>query len=324
MESGYERPSRPRLLLAGALVLACALGPLTGRALAASAPTATTKGTAAVGYASAILYGSVNPQGVTSSYGFEYGKTGSYGSKTSLESAGNGTQAITVSQAIQGLEAGTVYHYRLLASSSAGTSYGSEHTFTTARVPLSVTISGTPDPVIFGNPFFVQGTLSGTGAGNREIVLQANPYPYTQGFQTVGNPELTSSSGQFSFPYVGLLQNAQLRVMTVGSPTVTSATVTENVAVRVSLHIRRAHRRGHFAVYGTISPAEPGGLVGFEQVLPADRYALVNGTAVKPYSATESTYSRTVPLKAHTLYRVFVQVKNQANVSTVSASVLSP
>ncbi|MGD0454582.1 MAG: hypothetical protein ABSB69_13380 [Solirubrobacteraceae bacterium] len=39
---------------------------------------------------------------------------------------------------------------------------------------------------------------------------------------TVGNPELANSAGGFSFPYVGLLENTQLRVVTVGKPEVAS------------------------------------------------------------------------------------------------------
>jgi len=65
-------------------------------------------------------------------------------------------------------------------------------------------------------------------------VLQANPFPYLGGFKTVGNPEVTNSVGGFSFPFLGLNENAQLRVMTVGRPVVSSLVVLENVAVRVS------------------------------------------------------------------------------------------
>ena len=67
-------------------------------------------------------------------------------------------------------------------------------------------IVGAPDPVVFGNPFFVEGTLLGTGASTHAVVLQANPFPYPGGFKTVGNPEVTNSAGGFSFPFLGLLK----------------------------------------------------------------------------------------------------------------------
>jgi hypothetical protein len=83
-----------------------------------------------------------------------------------------------------------------------GNDQGTERTFTTPAIPLSVAITGVPDPVPFGGSFLVEGALSGTGAGDHEIVLQANPYPYVGGFKTVGNPELTGPTGDFSFPYL--------------------------------------------------------------------------------------------------------------------------
>jgi hypothetical protein len=323
-KTGYERCRRSRVLPAAAVGLTLALGPFCAGALAASAPQVTTGGTSGVGYSGGTLEGTVNPEGKATSYYFEYGTSSSYGTQTSALEAGNGTDAITVSEAITGLQAGKEYRYRIVGSSEAGKSYGSERHFTTASIPLSLTISGSPNPVIFGSPFFVQGSLSGTGAGGREIVLQSNPYPYTRGFQTVGNPELTSSSGSFSFPYVGLLENAELRVQTVGSPTVTSGTVLEGVAVRVGLHIVRAARRGYFKVYGTVSPAEVGALVGFEQLRPGNRYVNVNGTVVRRGSSATSVFSRTVRLRGNTLYRALVLVSDPAHASIESASVRAP
>jgi len=34
----------------------------------------------------------------------------------------------------------------------------------------------------------VQGTLSGTGGGNRAVVLQGEVFPFSAGFQNLGNP----------------------------------------------------------------------------------------------------------------------------------------
>ena len=321
----HRRSGRSAGLVAALFLLVCALGPLAGQAAAAT-PTATTGSAAAVTYSSAILYASVNPGGESTTYGFEYGTTSSYGTKTSMQPAGNGTITIpNISQSITGLQAGTVYHYRIVATNSSGTAYGKARTFTTAKIPLSVQLAGAPNPVIFGNPFFVQGNLTGTDAGNREIALQANPYPYTQGFKTVGNAEVTTSSGSFSFPYVGLFQNTQLRVTTVaGSPSVTSPTLLEDVAVRVSLHIHYAARRGYYKVYGTVSPAEVGALVGFEQLEPGNRYVNVNGTVVRAGSSSTSVFSRVVRLKRRTLYRALIKVSDPAHASIESSSVLAP
>jgi hypothetical protein len=41
--------------------------------------------------------------------------------------------------------------------------------------------------------------------------------------------------------------------MTVGRPVVVSLVVLENVAVRVSFHVRRARRRGFVRLYGGVT-----------------------------------------------------------------------
>ena len=250
-------------IIALVLVLVAALS--AGAAVAsAAAPTATTSGVSNVSYSSAILYGYVNAQGAATNYYFQYGTTGAYGAQSPLSPAGSATGSVKVNQTITGLQAATRYHYRLVAVGPGGTATGGDHTFTTARIPLSLALISSPNPVVFGSPFFVEGTLAGTGGANHAIVLQANPFPYVSGFKTVGNAELTNSVGGFSFPYLGLTENAQLRVVTLGLPVVISPVVLESVAVKASVHVRSTNRRGYVRLYGTVTPAEPGAQVGFQ------------------------------------------------------------
>jgi hypothetical protein len=89
----------------------------------------------------------------------------------------------------------------VIALSPAGTALGGDRTFTTAKVPLSLAIVGAPNPVVFSDPFLVEGNLLGTGGANHEIVLQANPFPYLGGFRNVGNPEVTNSVGGLLFSF---------------------------------------------------------------------------------------------------------------------------
>ncbi|GAH88800.1 unnamed protein product, partial [marine sediment metagenome] len=58
--------------------------------------------------------------------GFEYGETTDYGTLTDTESKETGE---TFSQAISGLTAGGHYHFRAIATNSAGPSYGSDRQF---------------------------------------------------------------------------------------------------------------------------------------------------------------------------------------------------
>jgi hypothetical protein len=288
---------------------------------ASNAPTASTGGASHVSFSSAILSGSVDARGQATNYVFQYGPTRRYGSQTPLSAAGNGTTTIRVSQSVGGLASLTTYHYRIVASSAAGTTAGRDRTFTTPRIPLSVAIAGSPNPVVFGNPFLVEGTLSGTGAANHQVVLQANPFPYTAGFRTVGNAELTNSSGGFAFPFVGLIQNAQLRVVAVRKPQVSSPVLLENVAVRVSFHAHSVRRRGFVRLYGTVAPAEVGALVGFQLLQPGHRSVNEGGTVVKPGTATVASFSRVVRVRSG-LYRALIRVSDGAHVSNYSNPVV--
>jgi hypothetical protein len=84
-----------------------------------------------IGETTATLNGTVNPIGSDTTYQFEYGLTASYGSTTSITSAGNGFTAVPVSAELSGLSAGT-YHFRVTATNDGGTANGGDATFTTA------------------------------------------------------------------------------------------------------------------------------------------------------------------------------------------------
>jgi hypothetical protein len=318
-----RRAVRPLAVLAlatGMLVLP-ALGT---SAMAASPPSVATGGVSDTTFSTVNLFASVNAAGQATNYVFQYGTTSGYGAQTPLAPAGNGTITIKVSRTLAGLQPATIYHYRILAVNASGTTFGKDRTFSTKRVPLSVQLVGAPNPVVFGDPFFVEGNLSGTGAANHEIALQANPFPYLGGFKTVGNIEVTNATGGFSFPFLGLLENAQLRVVTVGSPVVISPVVVESVAVRVTFHARSVrHRRGYVRLYGTVTPSEVGALVGFQLLQPGNKSINEGGTVVKAGSATVSSFSRTVRVRHPGLYRALIKVANDgAHVSNYSPPIL--
>ena len=78
------------------------------------------------------LHAQVNPEGLDTTYQFQYGTTTGYGQSTpESQSIGSGTSAVTVSGLLTGLQPDTPYHYRVAATNSAGTSYGPDGTFTT-------------------------------------------------------------------------------------------------------------------------------------------------------------------------------------------------
>jgi hypothetical protein len=114
-----------------------------GGAAAATAPTASTGPVTAVGPTTATVSGSVNPNGTATTWYVEYGTSTNYGSKTSSTSAGSGTSSVAVSPTLSGLAPGTSYHYRVVATSTAGTGHGADGLLTTSAAPQVVTGSAT-------------------------------------------------------------------------------------------------------------------------------------------------------------------------------------
>jgi hypothetical protein len=81
----------------------------------------------------ATLSGTVDPQGGETTYQIEYGTTEAYGSSVPVPEGklpnSRGNQ--TFSYPITGLEAGTVYHFRISATNPNDTTHGPDHEFTT-------------------------------------------------------------------------------------------------------------------------------------------------------------------------------------------------
>ena len=82
---------------------------------------------------SATVSGSVNPQGAATTYQFDYGTTTAYGSSvpSPAGSAGSGTAPVNETANLANLSPGTVYHFRIEATNSGGTTSGPDETFTT-------------------------------------------------------------------------------------------------------------------------------------------------------------------------------------------------
>ena len=322
--AGKQRRAQSAIMRgAGGAIAAAVLAAvaLAGAAHAAAVPPTASTGTARqVSYGSAVLTGSVNPRGADTSYYFQYGLTKAYGGQTAIADAGAGTHTLAVTIAVAGLQPLTVYHFRLVAVSAAGVAFGADRTLLTTKVPLSLAIFSSPNPVLFGGTAIVQGALSGTGNANQAVVLQANLLPAAAGFATVGNAELTTATGGFSFPLLGLSQSLQLRVATLTNPPVFSPVVVENVAVRVDSHVGRT-RRAHFArIYGTVTPAEDGMQVGILRIIHG-RGVLVAGATLHHRTPSTSKFSRVVRV-SRGVYRVLVRVTNGAQVSNYGQPLL--
>jgi hypothetical protein len=98
------------------------------------APTAATAAPTAVSFTSATLAGSVTPGSSAAAYHFDYGTTVAYGRSTPPGSAPASTSATAVTAPVTGLTPGTTYHFRLVATSAAGSSTGPDLTLRTPVV----------------------------------------------------------------------------------------------------------------------------------------------------------------------------------------------
>jgi hypothetical protein len=83
----------------------------------------------------ATLNASLDPDGMETSYKFQYGLTQSYDFETEPESAGSGNGVTSVGTELSGLPSGKIFHYRVIASNANGTTVGSDRTFRTASPP---------------------------------------------------------------------------------------------------------------------------------------------------------------------------------------------
>jgi photosystem II stability/assembly factor-like uncharacterized protein/phosphodiesterase/alkaline phosphatase D-like protein len=96
------------------------------------APIATTGTATSISTTDATLNGTVDAQGSSTTVTFEYGPTTSYGNQvTATQSPVTGSGSVPVSGVASGLTANTLYHFRVVAASTGGTTNGQDVTFTT-------------------------------------------------------------------------------------------------------------------------------------------------------------------------------------------------
>jgi hypothetical protein len=132
---------------------------------AVGSPSVTTGNTTSITDTAGTVHGTVNPEGQSTQYAFQYGTTSQYGHETTRTSAGAGTTDQSVSATIGSLVPGTTYHYRTIAISSGGTSTGSDQTFkTTGTAPVPKT-----------PPTVSTGTASAVTAGGATVSGTVNP-----------------------------------------------------------------------------------------------------------------------------------------------------
>jgi len=97
-----------------------------------------------IGFHRATLHAIVNPDGLATTYQFEYDTSTEYGSviPASPKGIGSGLTYVDVSDAVTGLEPLTTYHFRVTATNAAGTVHSNDRVFETA--PSFALFAGSP------------------------------------------------------------------------------------------------------------------------------------------------------------------------------------
>jgi hypothetical protein len=118
--------------------------------------------TQSVTFAGATLAAGVYPNGLATSYWWQYGTTTAYGQQTAATSIGAGHAPVATTKSLTGLSASTLYHYRLVAQNSDGTTYGYDYTLTTnSLAPVATAV-----PTIAGTLRYGQTLSATTGSWN--------------------------------------------------------------------------------------------------------------------------------------------------------------
>jgi hypothetical protein len=118
---------------------------------------------------SATLSGTIDTQGYETVYEFDVGADTSYGSRI-FGDAGVEPGVNTYTVALEGLQPGTTYHYRVQATNEFGTSDGVDVTFTTGTYPSSVLAVPAVAPLVPTMLLVPAPAPAGTGAAQAASV----------------------------------------------------------------------------------------------------------------------------------------------------------
>jgi hypothetical protein len=326
---GKGKTTPARLLLLSIIALALALSP---QAFAAAKPRVSTGGVKHVRGSSGQLDAIVDPNGIETSYYFQYGPTIAYGSQTKPVSVGAGLKGVKVGQPVTGLLPG--YNYRAVATNVNGVVvFGQNKVFSGGKsAHLKFVVSKDKEDqqtVSYGGTAEVSGALTGLGNGNHGLTLQGSPFPFTAAFTALGSPIVSSPTGSFVFKVSKLTANTEFRVLTIDTRPLYSSIITVHVAPSIRLHVH-ALSGGRYHFYGTVSP-RLSGIVELQKLEPQKANSKrsgpkphgAGGASLKRAGSTSSRFSVILSGLSGTFhYRAYIKLPKGALVSGHSNNVL--
>ncbi|MFZ1993210.1 MAG: hypothetical protein WAU75_03810, partial [Solirubrobacteraceae bacterium] len=279
--------------------------------------------TQTVGTNTATLVGGIYPNGLDTTYFWQYGTSTAYGRQTTPQDIGSGTAPVTAQASLTGLTPGVTYHYRLVATNSAGTDYGYDYTLATSTVSTVAPVS-TVVPVVSGQALQGQTVSASTGSWS------PTPTSYTYQWQRSadGGATWTSIGGAISSSYTVATGDlgAQIRAVvsatnSYGTTAVQTAPVTIGSgapAVTTGPTVSGHANQGQIlSATSTWNPA--GTSYSYQWQSSSDNGA----TWTNLSGATSSTYTLTAADLGH-LVRVSVTAVNAYGTVTGSSSGVGP
>ncbi len=289
--------------------------------LAYGAPTATTGSASSISTTGASLAGTINAQAASTTVTFDYGSSVSYGSSvTAAESPVSGISNTSVSGSLSGLTPNTLYHFRLKGVNSAGTTNGSDATFTTLPDVPTVGTGDTQTPTGFTAHWTAPATL-GTASYTYRVQVTA-----TSGNYSSLAAEVSSiSSGNLSQAITGLTVNTpyyfRVRAENVGGVSAWSSESAEITTLNLSAPTLSTTSISAITVSGASSGgniSSNGGdaLTARGLVYNTSSPAETAGTTVAEGGTSTGSYSQSLTgLNANTLYYVKAYATNSVGTS---------
>jgi hypothetical protein len=258
----------------------------------------------------------LDPNGASTTYYFQYGRSTSYGNRSEPVTVPAG-DPIPVAADLTGLRPYTRYHWRLFARNAAGNTAGRDHTFRTGRLATGLTIFSTRATVQWGRGVTLGGRVSGFGTNQMTLALEREAFPFGTGFQELRTTH-AGSDGGYLFSVDNVWGLTHFRVVTRTQTPVTSGQLTVKVAPRTTIRARSLGRK-RARVAGTLRPAITGEL-SLQRRLATGRWAQVKHRSIA--GATTFSFKVFRARKVNRAYRVVVLPAKGAYVKTATGKVI--
>jgi hypothetical protein len=148
----------------------------------------------AVPYISTVVVsGTVNPNGEPTTYRYEYGETSALGTQTSVYAIGSGYVTLYAPVYITGLKSNTNYYFRLSATNSVGTAFGTTYSFKTSTTPAPVGTAPAASTVAANDISRTTANLNGQVNSKNSVTTYWFEYGLTSNLGAISTIQTTNS-----------------------------------------------------------------------------------------------------------------------------------